>query len=431
MPAPPVTCTIDRLAYGPAGVARIDGKVVFVPGTAPGDEVVITIDEEKKTYATGRVVEVRTPSPQRRQPPCPYVARCGGCPWQHIEYQEQLRAKELLVREQLRRIGGLDDIPLLPILPSPTEWHYRQRIRLHVGPGRSVGFLAPRSHDIVAIDSCLVAWERMPSHLRLVRDWIASLRTVVSQVELAVEDVTAPPEEQRIIVFGQTRGPFYQEDEEACVRLLAARSLIAGVGVQGKTWRRAWGKTSRTFLGEGDTLTVNDGAFTQVNPAANHLLVEATLRLSGVCSDDTVIELYCGSGNLSVAFARAANKLIGIEHDEKAIANARANVTRADVTNARFLHAPAAVGVRELLNDGVRGEVIVLDPPRTGAADIVDDLPRFGARAITYVSCDPATLARDLRRLHQQRYQLQAVQPIDMFPQTYHVEVIAVSVLTC
>ena len=117
-----VTVTIDGLSFGPAGVGRVDGKVVFVPGTVPGDEVVVAIDSQKKNYATGRVLEICSPSPHRRRPPCPYVSRCGGCPWQHIDYQEQLRAKESLVEEQLRRIGGLNDIPLLPIIRSPQEW---------------------------------------------------------------------------------------------------------------------------------------------------------------------------------------------------------------------------------------------------------------------------------------------------------------------
>jgi 23S rRNA (uracil1939-C5)-methyltransferase len=425
------TVTIERLSYGPAGIAHVDGEVVFVPGAAPGDEVVIEITSRKKNYATARVVEIHSPSPWRRQPPCPYVAHCGGCPWQHLAYQEQLRAKETLVREQVRRIGGLDDIPLLPILPSPREWRYRQRIRLHVDQAKRVGFLAPRSHEVVAIDSCLVAWEGIATHLRFIRDWIISLRAPVPQVELAVEDLTARPEEQRVIVFGRVRGPLYREDEAACSRLLARHPLVAGVMLQGKAWRRTWGETSRTLTGADETLTVSDGAFTQVNPAANRLLVEAVLRLSEVRNEDTVIELYCGSGNFSVSFARAAGAVIGVEREEKAIANARANVARAAVTNVRFLHAPVVAGVHELLRNGVRGDVVVLDPPRTGAADIVDDLCQFGARTIVYVSCDPATLARDLRRLNQQGYRLRAVQPIDMFPQTYHVEVIAVSVLTC
>ena len=426
----PITVTIDRLSFGPAGVGRIDGKVVFVPGTVPGDEVVIAVDSQKKKYAIGRVLELRSSSPHRRRPPCPYVSRCGGCPWQHIDYQEQLRAKTLLVEEQLRRIGGLHDIPLLPIIPSPQEWRYRQRIRLHVDPKRRVGFLAPRSHDVVEIDSCAVAWKEVPSHLHIIREWLASLHTVVAQVEVAVEDPLAPPQDQRIVVIAQASDQFHRADAQMCLRLLASHAQVVGVLIQGKGWRRMWGDASRSISGEAEMMT-HGGAFTQVNTAANRLLVESVLQLSEVRTSDRVIELYCGSGNFSVSLARRARELIGVEQERNAVAYARANATRAGVTNARFIQATAQGGVRELLKRKMRGDIIVLDPPRVGAADVIEDLPQLGARVVTYVSCNPATLARDLRRLSQHGYRLRGVQPIDMFPQTYHVEIIAVSVLTC
>jgi len=422
--------TIDRLSFGPAGVGRVDGKVVFVPRTVPGDEVVISIDSQKKNYATGKVLEIRVPSQHRRQPPCPHASLCGGCPWQHIDYQEQLRAKESLVEEQLRRIGRLKDVPLLPIVASPQEWRYRQRIRLRIDRSGRVGFVALHSHEVVEIDSCLVAWEGVSLHLRLLRDWLASLHTMVEQVELAVEEPLAQSQDQRIVIIAQTEGLFCREDDQSCRNFLAAHAEIAGVFMQGKGWRRRWGNTTRS-LGSEEELLAHGSAFTQVNAAVNRLLVESVLQLSDVQASDRVIELYCGSGNFSVPLARHAHELIGIEQVPAAIISARKNATRSGVTNTRFLQDSARNGVQALLRSGINGDVIVLDPPRSGAAEVVDDLPRFGARVITYVSCDPTTLARDLRSLSQYGYQLRAVQPIDMFPQTYHVEVVAVSVLTC
>jgi 23S rRNA (uracil1939-C5)-methyltransferase len=425
------TVSIDRLSYGPAGVGRVEGKVIFVPGTAPGDTVEVAIDQEKKGYATGHVVSLTTASPHRRTPPCPYVHECGGCPWQHITYSEQLHAKETLVYEQLRRIGGFEEVPLLPIIPAPQEWNYRRRIRLHVEHNLRVGFSPPRSHELVEIDSCLIAWEGVAEHLRAVREWLAALHTPVQQVELARGEVHTEGAVQQVIFSGEVEGGLRRGDAQACERFLATHPQVTGLLLHGKEGRWWWGDPALSLRVEQETLTVREGGFTQVNPAANQLLVSALVQLSGVQPEHRVIELYCGAGNFSVPLARRALELIGIEQEGRAIANAQANATSAGVTNARFVRAAVRTGVQELLSRNIQGDIVVLDPPRTGAAEVMDDLPRLGARTIVYVSCDPTTLARDLRRLHQHGYQLQSVQPLDMFPQSYHVETIAVSVLTC
>lgn len=423
--------TIDRLSYGPAGVGRVNGKVVFVPETVPGDEVEVEIDEEKKGYARGHVVNIIRPSPHRQAPPCPYVRQCGGCSWQHVAYEAQLRAKEELVREQLRRIGDISDIPLLPILPSPEEWHYRHRIRLRVDQNARIGFSPPRSHALVEIDSCLIAWRDVATHLCAVREWIAALRTSVTQIELAISEQPDATTETQIVCVGDAWGMFRQEDELTCRHFLAAHPCVAGVMLRGRAWSRAWGNTALTLTTGENVLVVQDGAFTQVNPAANQLLVESLVRLSGVSHTHRVIELYCGSGNFSLPLAHRALELIGVEQNGNAVLAARANAERASVTNVQFRQATVQTEVRELLERGVQGDLVVLDPPRTGAAEVIDDLSRFGAQTVAYVSCDPTTLARDLRRLLPHGYRLQVVQPLDMFPQTYHVETIAVSVLTC
>jgi 23S rRNA (uracil1939-C5)-methyltransferase len=423
--------TIDRLSYGPAGVGRVNGKVVFVPETAPGDEVEVEIDEEKKGYARGHVVNIVRPSSHRQVPPCPYVLQCGGCSWQHVAYEAQLRAKEELVREQLRRIGGLSDIPLLPILASPEEWQYRHRIRLRVDDQARVGFSSLRSHSLVEIDSCVIAWPNVGKHLQAVREWIAAVRTAVTQVELAIREWPDATTETQIVCIGDVWGLFQPEDDLTCQHFLAAHPYVAGVMLRGKGWSRVWGSTAVTLNMGAHALVVQDGAFTQVNPAANQLLVESLVRLSGVSDTQRVIELYCGAGNFSLPLARRAHELIGVEQNGTAVLAARANAERVDVKNAQFRQATVQTEVRELLRRGVHGDLVVLDPPRAGAAEVIDDLPRFGAQTIAYVSCDPTTLARDLRRLLQHGYRLQAVQPLDMFPQTYHVETIAVSVLTC
>jgi 23S rRNA (uracil1939-C5)-methyltransferase len=427
------TVTIDRLAYGPAGVGRAGGHVVFVPGTVPGDEVEVRIEEEKKHYATGRLVTLRRPSPHRQVPPCPYVPRCGGCPWQQVAYREQLAAKEALVYEQMRRIGKIPQPPLQPIIPSPQQWHYRHRIRLRAEDNTRLGFSPARSHELVEVASCLIAGEAVADHLHLARIWLVSLRTRVRWVEVVIDEPTGELRTKQVVLVGNAEGAFDDDDEAGCARFLAVQTDVAGLVLFGRDWRRSWGETVISFsLGCDDlTLTVSPETFTQVNLAGNRMLIASLLRLSHFQPEQRVIELFCGAGNLSLPIARHVRELIGVEHNQTAVSNARENARRVGLSNVQFLCADAHSGIRALCRTGVRANVIVLDPPRVGAAAIIEDLPRLGASMIVYVSCDPATLARDVSRLREHGYQLRTLQPLDLFPHTYHVETIAVLVLTC
>ena len=433
----PVTLTIDSLSYGPAGIGRLDGKVIFVPDTVPGDVVEVVLEQEKKTYAVGRLVAVKQPSPQRREPPCPYMARCGGCPWQQVNYAEQLRAKEALVRENMRRIGGLDDPPVQPILASPQEWHYRHRIRLRTDPPARLGFYLARTHELVEIESCLIADEDSAEQLRQARAWLAVLQTTVRRVELLSSEPGRVKLASRIVLVGNAEGGFQPNDQAVCQRFLADHPLVAGLVLFGKGWRREWGDTLLTLPlgiadshGEEHRLAVSSGTFTQVNPAGNRLLLQTVLQVSGVQPEHRVIDLYCGAGNLSLVLASQVRTLTGVEQDRLAIADAQANAARLGLTNTQFVHASVGKGLRALLQSGERADVVILDPPRAGAAEIIDMLPRLGAQRIVYVSCDPTTLARDLGRLGAHHYRVESLQPIDLFPHTYHVETVAVAVLT-
>ena len=425
-----VRVKIDRLSYGPAGVGRTDGKVVFVPGTVPGDEVEVVIDEEKKNYARGHIGTLPHPSPQRREPPCPYVSRCGGCPWQQVSYAEQLRAKEATVREQLQRIGGIPEPPVLPIIPARKEWHYRHRMRLRVTHDARLGFSPPQSHDVVAIDACLIASETSALQLSIARAWVTALQTKLQQLEIISQ--AQMQDDGTFVLCGEATGTFRQADAAMCTQFLQAHPAVMGILLTGPGWRRNWGDATVHYnLGIDEmTLHIRRGTFTQVNPTQNQVLLMTLLQLGEFHPTQKVIELYCGAGNLSLPIARRVSSLIGIESGIDAVADARANAMRVGIANVQFLHASAQAGVRQLLQQGTQCDVLVLDPPRAGAADVIPALPRFAAQRILYVSCDPTTLARDVRQLQQRGYRLHAAQPIDVFPQTYHVETIALCVLT-
>ena len=435
MPSVPIPLTIERLSYGPTGVGRVNGKdggkVVFVPQTAPGDRVDVVLTKEKKRYAHGHLVAVRQPGPARRMPPCHYVPRCGGCPWQHVTYAEQLRAKEALVREHMRRIGGVEDPPILPIIPSPQEWRYRHRIRLRTELPARLGFYQSQSHELVELGDCLIAGEDCATHLAHARAWLTRLRTTVRRIELITSDplraVTGG-----VVLIGNAQGRFQADDEEACAAFVARHDDVAGLILFGRGWRRVWGETRIVLdLGVDDlVLEVKRGGFTQVNPAGNRVLIAALLRLGDFKESQKVIECHTGAGNLSLPIARRVSALIGIEQDPYALADARDNVARTGLDNVTFVHASARVGLQTLAHHKVEADTLVLDPPRAGAADSLDDIPRLRIQKVVYVSCDPTTLAHDLRRLSQLGYRVECLQPIDLFPHTYHVETIAIAVLT-
>jgi 23S rRNA (uracil1939-C5)-methyltransferase len=428
---------VDSLTYGPYGVGRVAGRVVFVPFTAPGDEGEIAIVEEKKGYAIGTLLSLSQPSQRRCTPPCPYIPRCGGCPWQHISYQEQLKAKEQLLREHLQRIGGLSDPPLLPIIPSPNEWRYRHRLRLRFDNEKRLGFYQARSHEVVEIATCLIAEEIVSAHLSLAREWLASLRTTVRRVEIMAQGVaprgTSPRgTSPRVLLLGNAEGSFHAADEAMSAGFLQAHPSVAGLVLFGRKWRYAWGDTRATLdLGvDGLSVRTSQGGFTQVNPAGNRELIAVLLGLGEFRSEQRVLELYCGAGNFSLPLARRVRELVGVEQNRSSVADAVENARAQGFTNCRFLCTPAQESVRTLVRQRETFEVVVLDPPRAGAAEVMTDLPRLQAQRILYVSCHPATLARDLRILIGHGYRVHRVQPLDLFPHTYHVETVAVLLLT-
>ena len=361
--------TIDRLSLGGDGVGRIDGKVVFVPWTAPGDTVRIRLTEEHQRFDRGQVVEVVSPSADRVQPRCSVLGLCGGCQWQHIPYATQVRTKEAILRETLEKIGRVGPVEILPIITSSDPWGYRNRIQIRKSPDGKIGFLESGSHNVVEFENCDIVDPLLNGAVKRLK---SNGRKMPKVAEVVVEGGE---------VFLQSL-----EDPE------------------------------RIFL--------------QVNPVINQRLIEVVMEFTFGRADpaftrrQTVVELYSGNGNLTLPLAERAGKVIAVEVSASAVKEAEQKALE-KYLQIEFICGSTEWGLKKILRHRLSVDTLVLDPPRRGAKEILDLICVMKPRQIIYVSCDPSTLARDLKVLVERHFQLETIQPLDMFPQTYHIESVA------
>lgn len=413
---------VDSLAFGGDAVGRdAGGRVIFVPGGAPGDTVEVRVLERKKAYARGELVRL-VEAGRRRRPPCPYQEACGGCPWQHVEEATQREAKQEVVRHALKKTG----VEVLPIAAAPMPLGYRVRAKLTARSG-AVGFQTRRSHRVVDVDTCLALAPPLDAALQAAR---RKLRGALGD-GATIAGLMAPGGAVHLDVEVGLGGlPETLADQAA---ELVGEAGIVGVSVHlPGTPTRIYG-APEIDLGGG--FHGSAGGFQQANWAQNellrHLVREAALPA------ERILELYAGDGNFTRDLAASA-RVVAVEGDRQAAARLVDNLRRiaprlppgpgqpAPVHRWAVRPEGAAEAVRRLRASGERFDVIVLDPPRAGAADVLEGLAAFAARRIVYVSCDPMTLARDVRRLGGLGYRALTAQPVDMMPQTSHVEVVCV-----
>ena len=420
----PITLTIDSLTHGPWGLGRHQGKVVMAPMTAPGDQVAAEVMEEHKRYSVARVASLLRSSPARRAAPCPYAGECGGCSWQQVSHDAQLDAKQRNVADVLTRVGGLSGFDLQPILPASPEFHYRRRITLHPDGRGKLGFHRAFSRELVEVANCLIAHPDADLGIGVAAEWVQRLETPVSRVEIVSADRAG-----EVILSASTRHGLTNADARTCEQSVAGP--VAGIVVAGPGWRRHWGETTVSFVVDGDLRLRHDAdTFGQVNPDGNRRLVDELLSWEAFGARDRVLELYAGAGNLTLPIARRVRRVTAVEAGRKLVLNGKRNAGNNRLHNIRWLRQDAARAVTELVRQGRRFTTVVLNPPRHGAKEVVAGLPALGARRILYVSCNPATLARDLRELAARGFALRRVRPVDLFPQTFHVETLAELVLT-
>ncbi len=429
---------IERLG-GECGVAHKDGLTLFVKNALPGERVTARAEKVEKNVAFLKATAILTPSPDRAAPRCPVYEPCGGCVCQHMTYALSLAMKRDRVRDALKRIGGID-LPVPPVIGMADPWHYRNKTSLPVSgeKGRPlIGFYAPRSHRVVDIAACPVARAESDAFAAVVRAWMEKFSispydeaTRAGCVRHIMSRVSRAGEVMAVVVAAADRLP--RETEliaMARAALPALVSLCLNVNkrgdnvILGDTTRVLYGGERLTDTLCGLTFSLSPLSFFQINPVQTEILYQTALDFAALSGDETVADLYCGAGTISLLLARRAKRVIGVEIVPQAIADARANAARNGVTNAEFVCAAAEERLPALVTSGLRPDVVVLDPPRRGCERAVLDAIAAAAPArIVYVSCDPATQARDAKILCEQGYRAVKAQPVDMFCHTAHVE---------
>ena len=427
-----------------SGICRADGMAVFVPGTAVGDRCVVRVVKVLKKYAFGRLEELLTTSPDRTTPDCPIAGPCGGCVYRHITYEAELKIKTQRVRDALERIGGFENIPMEPILGAPSRTRYRNKCQLPIGLSKNgemqMGFYAVNSHRIIDTHTCLLQPEVFDRAAEAFRAW-QKLSGESIYDEAAHSGVLrhlymrCGEKSGEVLVCIVANGAKLHGEDLLVKMLREAVPEITGIVlninrertnvVLGRELRTLWGKpTIRDTLCRLE-FEISPHAFYQVNRTQAEALYNKAAEYAGLTGAETLLDLYCGTGTIGLSMASRAKKLIGSEIIPSAVENARKNAAHNHVTNAEFLCGDAKDAARILYERGERPDVIVIDPPRKGCdAAVITTIAAMRPMRVVYVSCDPATLARDLKQFTAEDYNIEAVTPVDMFPCTAHVETV-------
>lgn len=424
---------IQSLGHRAVGIGRHKGKVIMVPFSAPGDKLEVEIVSTHKSYDEARILRVLEPSSLRRDPPCPHFGSCGGCQLQHLEIGFQRLSKEKLLREMLRRQAGLDGERVLPIQAGSMELGYRNRLDLQLLPGNPprLGFASWGSSRLTPVKRCLLAVDTLNQLLEELGGLLASCKlSNIRRVELAC-DGSGPGRTLFFSTISPLPGPRFRSLADTACRIQGLRSICVGRGRSGKVetlWKAQDSPLGVTvpFRGEGKEglhLEVWPGVFSQVNSEVNKILVQVLASWAEELHPKSVLDLYAGMGNLSLALAGLAEHVTAVEVDPRAVANGKANSLGLGIHNVTWIRGAASSELSRMLSRGERFDLVVLDPPRSGARELLEPLLALRPRAILYVSCDPATLSRDLSHLCAKGdYILEKIQPLDMFPQTFHLE---------
>lgn len=420
-----IDLTIERLGINGEGVGRWQGFTIFVFGALPGEKIRARIYEARKTFARAEILEHQETSSHRVKPPCPLFGRCGGCTLLHLNYEEQLVAKRQKVVDALERIAKID-AEVLPCIASPQPLSYRNKIQLPVSENLRLGLYAAASHELVEIEKCSIhsaLGEKALAHIqRLLKTSEAArdLKHVLIKTAVNTQQIL-------VILVTRTNEPLEALAEEILQSMPEIKGVVQNINpaegnvILSSHFQTLAGQGAIEEKLSGLIFKVSPASFFQVNPAQAEILYAKVVELAALTGEERVLDAYSGVGTLSLVLARHAKEMIGIESVPIAIEDAKENARRNEIHNAHFICGLAEESIAKL--QGV--DLAVLNPPRKGCErSFLETLGALKPKKIVYVSCDPATLARDLQILTQKGYTVKTVQPFDMFPQTMHVETV-------
>jgi 23S rRNA (uracil1939-C5)-methyltransferase len=443
---------IDALVYGGNGIGQVEGYKVFVDSVAPGDSVLARMTKAKSSYGEAKLLKVLQPSALRIEPRCKHFSVCGGCKWQFLDYAKQCDEKEQQVKDAVSRIGGLPVSLVKPLIPCVEPWFYRNKMELSFGLSASgeamLGFYPPGYHyEVFDLEECFLQSELLAEIAKKVRDFANEHKIPVYNSKthegllrtLTVREGKNTGEV--MVILTTSTGVFDHKD--GFVALFENDPRISSVywnsvyQVPGQpTWieeNLLAGKASLT-----ETLMLETGvqlefdilpqAFFQTNTKQAEVLYSQVLLAAGLTGEEVVFDLYCGTGTIGLFCAHKAKQVVGIEINESAVESARGNAQRNKISNVSFYLGGVEQRLEELGKSSVaKPDIVIVDPPRAGLeGDTVEKVAAFRANKIVYVSCNPSTLARDLKLFAEKGYTVASIQPVDMFPQTHHIECIAV-----
>lgn len=455
---------INGMGYEGEGVGKIEDFTIFVPEALIGEKVRVKIVKVNKNFAFGKLIDVVEKSKYRTEPICNIYKRCGGCQLQHFSYEAQLRFKKQRVEDCIKRIGKLkikefdfknnigndfqeDGITIHDTVGMNNPYRYRNKVQLPIGEKDGevkIGFYAQRSHEIIHMDSCDIQDETADKVVELIKEWIKkyNIKTYNEEehngiVRHIMVRKAFKTDEVMVVVVTKTKELPYKDEliDLICANIKGIKSIIQNVNekktnvILGQYCETLWGKdTISDYIGN-FKFNISPLSFFQVNPIQTEVLYGKALEYAHLTGNEIVFDAYCGTGTISLFLSQKAKKVYGVEIVPEAIENARVNSKENNVKNVEFIVGQSESVIPELIVGGIKADVVVVDPPRKGCERVLlESIAKMEPKRIVYVSCDPGTLARDLAILNELGYKTLEIQPVDMFPQTAHIENVALVV---